>query len=147
LIQLLKKDFDRDLSALEAGLPTDENGVDVAHVMDRVRREVRDIPGFEVVDESALGTFSFAKYLMWKDLVDRSEQLKNNRVVRHLIDSPDQAFEVAGGGGIPEAKKNRSRVRTAGAVPSPAGRFLAIGRGDGGGSGAGLCLGGAAGYG
>jgi very-short-patch-repair endonuclease len=105
LIQLLKKDFDRDLSALEADLPADETGVDVAQVMDRVRREVRDIPGFEVVDETALGTFSFAKYLMWKDLVDRSQQLKNNRVVRHLIDSPDQAFEVAGGGGIPNAQK------------------------------------------
>lgn len=101
LIQLLKKDFDRDLSAFESNLPTDNNGVDVAHVLDRMRREVREIPGFEVIDESALGTFSFAKYLMWKDLVDRVDQLKCNRVVRHLIDSPDQTFEAAGVGQIP----------------------------------------------
>lgn len=103
LIQLLKKDFDRDLSSLESDLPTDDNGVDVANILDRMRREVRDIPGFEVMDESALGTFSFAKYLMWKDLVERSDQLKRNRVVRHLIDSPDQSFESSGGGRIPHA--------------------------------------------
>lgn len=103
LIQLLKKDFDRDLSSLESNLPSDTSGVDVANILDRMRREVRDIPGFEVIDESALGTFSFAKHLMWKDLVDRSAQLKCNRVVRHLIDSPDQAFEVAGAGPIPRS--------------------------------------------
>ena len=105
LIQLLKKDFDRDLSALESNLPTDESGVDVANVLDRVRREVRDVPGFEVIDETALGTFSFAKYLMWKDLVDRSDQLKQNRVVRHLIDSPDQTFESPGVGQIPRSQE------------------------------------------
>lgn len=97
LIQLLKKDFDRDLSFFESDLPRDENGVDVPKILGRMRQEVRDISGFEVVDESALGTFSFAKYLMWKDLVDRIGTLKHNRVVRHLIDSPDQAFESASG--------------------------------------------------
>lgn len=97
LIQLLKKDFDRDLSFFESDLSRDESGVDVPKILATMRREVRDIPGFEVVDESALGTFSFAKYLMWKDLVDRIETLKQNRVVRHLIDSPEQAFESAPG--------------------------------------------------
>jgi hypothetical protein len=97
LIQLLKKDFDRDLSFFESDLPADESGVDVPLVMERMRREVRDIPGFEVVDESAIGTFSFAKYLMWKDLVDRTGSLKQNRVVRHLIDNPERAFESASG--------------------------------------------------
>lgn len=97
LIQLLKKDFDRDLSSFESDLPRDESGVDVALIMERMRREVRDIPGFEVVDESAIGTFSFAKYLMWKDLVERIGKLKENRVVRHLIDDPDKPFESSCG--------------------------------------------------
>ncbi|TWU18275.1 DUF3320 domain-containing protein [Allorhodopirellula heiligendammensis] len=97
LIQLLKKDFDRDLSFFESDLPCDESGVDVPQILERMRREVRDIPGFEVVDESAIGTFSFAKYLMWKDLVDRIGQLKENRVVRHLIDNPEKPFESASG--------------------------------------------------
>ncbi len=102
LIQLLKKDFDRDISYFESELPRDENGVDVPKIMERMRREVREIPGFEVVDETALGTFSFAKYLMWKDLVERIDSLKDNRVVKHLIDNPDQPFE-SGCGSIPNA--------------------------------------------
>ena len=63
-------------------------------MLDRVRHEIRDIPGFEVVDESALSTFSFAKYLMWKDLVDRIDQLQHNRVVNHLITDPEQAVRT-----------------------------------------------------
>lgn len=97
LIQLLKKDFDRDLSFFESDLPSDGSGVDVPQILEKMRREVRDIPGFEVVDESAIGTFSFAKYLMWKDLVDRIGTLKNNRVVRHLVDNPEKVFESASG--------------------------------------------------
>ena len=31
---------------------------------------------------------------MWKDLQDRTEQLKNNRVVKHLIEHPGEAFAV-----------------------------------------------------
>ena len=96
LIQLLKKDFGRDLTYLEGELPSDDSGVDVPQVFDRVRRDVRDIPGFEVVEESALGTFSFAKYLMWKDLVDRTDSLEKNRVVRHLVRNPDQPFQTDG---------------------------------------------------
>ena len=104
LIQLLKKDFDRDLSWFEGDLPSDESGVDVPLILSRVRAEVRDIPGFEVVDESVLGTFSFAKYLMWKDLVDRIDQLEQNRVVRHLIRDPEEPFDT-GAGTIPRPQE------------------------------------------
>jgi len=92
LTQMLKRDFDLDLSSFEGALPADENGIDVPLVLERMRRAVRDVPSFEVVNETALSTFSFAKYLMWKDLVERTDDLRNNRVVKHLIDNPDQAF-------------------------------------------------------
>ena len=39
-----------------------------------------------MAEEVVLGTFSFAKYLMWKDLVDRTDQLKENPVVCHLME-------------------------------------------------------------
>ncbi len=45
-----------------------------------------------MLEQAHLGIFSFTKYLMWKDLQDRTEQLKVNRVVKHLIDNPGQAF-------------------------------------------------------
>jgi hypothetical protein len=95
LIQLLKRDFDCDLSGLELELPTDDQGIDVPQIFAQVRAAVRDIPGFELVEEMALARFSFAKYLMWSDLVRRSDQLEQNRVVRHLIQDPDQPFESA----------------------------------------------------
>lgn len=93
LIQLLKKDFGRDLSQFESNLPTDDSGIDVLQVLVQMRRAVREIPGFEVIDETALSTFSFSKYLMWKDLVDRTDQLEQNRVVKHLICDPDSPFQ------------------------------------------------------
>ena len=36
--------------------------------------------------------FSFAKYLMWKDLTERTDQLRENAVVRHLIDTPRESY-------------------------------------------------------
>ena len=57
-----------------------------------MRRKVRDVAGFEVVEELALSTFSFAKYLMWKDLVDRSDQLQKNRLAKHLIDGSTTTY-------------------------------------------------------
>ncbi len=100
LLQLLKQDFGKDLSRFESDLPTDDSGVDVPLILSQVRAHVRDMTGFEVVDECALGRFSFAKYLLWRDLVDRTDQLKNNRVVRHLLDNPDKEFD-SGGGAMP----------------------------------------------
>lgn len=103
LIQLLKLDFGKDLSRFEADLPTDERGIDVALILSQVRAHVRDMTGFEVVDECKLGRFSFAKYLLWRDLVDRTDQLKNNRVVKHLLDNPTQEFS-SGGGAMPRPR-------------------------------------------
>ncbi|KZK87208.1 ATP-dependent RecD-like DNA helicase [Pseudovibrio sp. Ad13] len=93
LMEFLKKDYNLSLPPFDAKLPTDESGIDVPYVFEMVRKAVRDVPGFEVVDETALSTFSFAKFLMWKDLVERTDDLRKNRVVRHLIDNPDKAFE------------------------------------------------------
>jgi len=105
LLQLLKKDFDCDLTSItsmETDLPTDDSGVDVPEVLDRMRRTVRDIPGFEVVEESAIASFSFAKFLMWKDLVECADQLERNRVVHHLVNEPDKAFSSDGLGPMPQ---------------------------------------------
>ena len=86
LLELLRQDFELTISGLEGELPRDHSGIDVGGIWRSVRAAVRDIAGFEVVPEVALGTFSFAKYLMWKDLVDRADRLKESPLVRHLID-------------------------------------------------------------
>jgi very-short-patch-repair endonuclease len=93
LLQFLKREFDLNLPDFRDGLPQGGKGIDVLQVLEHMRRAVRDVPGFEVVDDVALSTFSFAKYLMWKDLTDRVTALRQNRVVKHLIDTPERAFE------------------------------------------------------
>lgn len=85
LLELLRHDFSLEIRELDGDLPEDQSGVDVTSIWNIVRRAVRDMPRFEVTTDVVLGTFSFAKYLMWRDLVDRSDQLEQNNVVRHLL--------------------------------------------------------------
>ena len=92
LLEFLKRDFDLRIPELEGELPRDHSGIDVPLIFEILRRKVRDVAGFEVVEELALSTFSFAKYLMWKDLVDRSDQLRQNRLVKHLIDGAKDTY-------------------------------------------------------
>jgi len=105
LLEMLRKDFQLDIRQFDDGLPEDDSGIDVAGIWNLIRRIVRDIPGFEVVEEVALGHFSFAKYLMWKDLVDRTDALRENSVVRHLLDTPSDVYAPPGQVGFADAKR------------------------------------------
>ncbi len=93
LLELLRQDFELSVPGLDGELPKDDQGIDVASIWRVMRSAVREIPGFEVVPEVVLGTFSFAKYLMWKDLVDRADRLKESPLVRHLIERDGEGFE------------------------------------------------------
>ena len=93
LLELLKQDFELEIPGLDGDLPEDHSGIDVEGVWNHVRHFVKEIPGFEVTTETALATFSFAKYLMWKDLTDRREQLTNNKVVKHLMERGEEGFD------------------------------------------------------
>lgn len=92
LLQMLRQDFEIDMPALAGPLAADEHGIDVRRIWDVVRARVRDVPGLEVTEETVLSTFSFAKYLMWKDLSDRTETLKQSPFVRHVIDTPREPY-------------------------------------------------------
>jgi Protein of unknown function (DUF4011)/REase_MTES_1575/AAA domain/Protein of unknown function (DUF3320) len=93
LLHMLRQDFHMVIPEIEAGLPSDGSGTDVAKILRAVQERVKDIRGWEVTDDLVLSTVSFTKYLMWKDLVDRTEALKRNDVVRHLIETPKHAYE------------------------------------------------------
>lgn len=92
LIEMLRQDFQLNLGMAEGELPRDESGLDIAKVWKAVSVAVKDIKGWEVSEDVVLGTFSFAKYLMWVDLVQRTDQLRQSPVVRHLIDTPRDPF-------------------------------------------------------
>lgn len=92
LVELLLQDFEIDLSVYQQQLPKDESGVDVAQIWNTVRLKIKDTPSFEVVEELLLSNFSFAKYLMWKDLSDRIDDLKSSRLVEHLIEKSTEPY-------------------------------------------------------
>lgn len=93
LLEMLRKDFEIDISSLASDLPTDHSGIDVPGIWNLVRKKIKDSPGFEVIEDVVLGHFSFAKYLMWKDLVDRTDALRENPVVKHLLDTPREPYK------------------------------------------------------
>ncbi len=98
LLEFLKRDFALRVPELEGELPRDESGIDLPLIFETMRQRVRNVAGFEVVEELALSTFSFAKYLMWKDLVDREDQLRQNHLVSHLIDGAERSYEEPSSG-------------------------------------------------
>lgn len=103
LLEFLSRDFGlAKPPELLDELPTDDSGLDLPRIFRIMREAVREIPGFEVIDnEMVLSTFSFAKYLMWKDITERTDDLRENRLVKHLIDSPELPYPRSGGGAIP----------------------------------------------
>ena len=92
LIEFLFTEHSIDLNQFRESLPEDESGVDVQLVWNTVRAAVAEQPGFEVVEDLILASFSFAKYLMWKDLKARIDDLKENLFVKHLVDKPQDAY-------------------------------------------------------
>lgn len=94
LLEMLRQEFNIRLPSLEGDRPpTDDSGVDVEQVLSTFRAKLRDIPGWEVTDDVALTNLSFTKYLMWKDLSDRTDILRESDLARRLMDGqvPDAA--------------------------------------------------------
>jgi hypothetical protein len=92
LVEMLRQDFQLELGIAAGDLPRDESGLDIAGIWKRVRNAIKDIRGWEVSEDVVLSMFSFAKYLMWKDLSDRTDDLRKSPVVAHLIDSPREPY-------------------------------------------------------
>jgi very-short-patch-repair endonuclease len=93
LLEMLQTDYDINLDNLRADLPEDESGVDVVGIWNIVRDAIKEQKGFIVEESIVLGSFSFAKYLMWKDLRDRTDVLKKSPFVEHLIDRPTASYQ------------------------------------------------------
>ncbi len=93
LLQMLRENHGIDLKNLDPS-PSSEKGFDVEKIFARFREAVKEIPHWEVKMDVFLGVFSFTKYLMWKDLKDRSEDLKKNKVICHLIEHPQELLSA-----------------------------------------------------
>jgi len=91
LLEALRRDHDIDVVGLDP-LPTDDSGVDVDLVLRLVRDAVKDEGRWRVEESLSVGLFSFSKYLLWRDLKERSDDLRRSALVQHLIDTPGQPF-------------------------------------------------------
>jgi len=92
LVEMLRQDFQLELGVPQGDLPRDDSGLDIAGIWKRVRAAIKDIRGWEVSEDVVLSMFSFAKYLMWKDLAERTDDLRKSPVVAHLIDTPREPY-------------------------------------------------------
>ena len=95
LLELLRKDFGVDLAEVADMLSDDAGGIKgVKDIHPRVQRAIAHIPNFQVRPSALLASLSFGKYLMWKDLVDRTDELRKNQVVQHILDYPTAPYSV-----------------------------------------------------
>lgn len=89
LMEFLRTQFNIVPPGLDP-LPADDHGIDVPLVLQIFRQTVKDMEGWEVFDDATVGCYSFGKFVMWKDMTDRVEELRKSPLVNHLI----------GGGGL-----------------------------------------------
>ena len=85
LIEMMRQQFDVDFSALKH-LPMDEHGVDVAACLNLARDAVKDKARWSIEEESVLGLFSFNKFVMWNDLNNGAEKMKQNPIIQTLVE-------------------------------------------------------------
>jgi len=95
LVEMLKRDHGVTIDGLDP-LPEDDSGLDVPRILGTFRRKIRDIPRWDVLDTSYIGLFSFAKFLMWRDLMERTEELLQNPLVDHLVNRPEETYPSDG---------------------------------------------------
>tara|TARA_Y100001933_G_scaffold264759_1_gene332372 strand:- start:29093 stop:32149 length:3057 start_codon:yes stop_codon:yes gene_type:complete len=91
LLQKLKE-FGLEEPGLDE-LLTDDSGLDIPGILGRFRALIVDVPRWDIVEEAHLGLFSFTKFLMWRDLEQRTRALMRSHTVRHLVDRPDENFD------------------------------------------------------
>ncbi|MBI1381113.1 MAG: DUF3320 domain-containing protein [Planctomycetaceae bacterium] len=74
-------------------LPEDNSGIDVERVLQTVRAAIVDVPRWRVVEDAAVGFFTFAKFLMWKDLEALASNLATSPVAAHLVERAGADFD------------------------------------------------------
>ena len=84
LVEFLRVEFGVSVAGLDP-LPEDASGVDVDKVLAAFRSATEGMDGWSVVQEAALGHFSFGKFVMWKDLSSRADRLAAHPLVAHLM--------------------------------------------------------------
>ena len=84
LLELLRQSFGITITGLDP-LPTDHSGVDVVKVFNTFRNAIMEQTRWDVEEQAIIGTFSFNKFLMWNDIHNNVDVLRQNKIVNGLI--------------------------------------------------------------
>lgn len=106
LSEMLRSNFKLDLPEL----PTDELDVPGAReaYFCSVRNAISVSPRWEVLDKVTLGTFSFQKVAMWKDLGENANRVAGHDLCRAI--AGDEAIAVAGPTNLPSPREFDDRI-------------------------------------
>ncbi len=83
LLEMMRQNFGVDIPL--DNLPSDDQGINVQQILSIFRREVMNFPHWDILEDAALGIFSFNKFMLWYDLHVRSQELAKNKIVSSLI--------------------------------------------------------------
>jgi very-short-patch-repair endonuclease len=111
LAQLLAGDFRLHLPALEDETADADDPNWRTRYFGAVERCVRDQPRWEVLDEAALGTFSFQKLAMWDDLGRNRDRIGGHDLCRAV--AADPAVTLSCPGDLPRAEELDRRAHPA----------------------------------
>lgn len=90
LLHRLHTDYGITFPGLDT-LPGDEQGIYISLILQTFRHHIRDIPGWDILDNAVIGHFSFSKYLMWRDLDAFGQSLLTHPLIAGFVD-PTLAF-------------------------------------------------------
>jgi hypothetical protein len=84
LLEMLRMNFGIAATGLDP-LPYDEKGVDIKGIFHVVRQLIMSKPRWDVEELAFIGIFSFTQFIMWNDIRNRVDDLKQNKIVSSLI--------------------------------------------------------------
>ena len=84
LLEMLRREQRVEVPGADP-MPEDEHGVDLAKVLASYRAAVAPLAEWSVEPEVWIGRFSFNKFLMWRDLSSRLDDLARSPIVAHLL--------------------------------------------------------------
>ena len=84
LLEMLRREQRVEVPGADP-MPEDEHGVDLAKIFASYRAAVAPLAEWSVEPEVWVGRFSFNKFLMWRDLSTRLDDLTKSPVVAHLL--------------------------------------------------------------
>lgn len=83
LLEFLYQEFNLDMRGL-ANVTLDSSK-NILSVIARIKKEVVDRKGWEVMGNIYLSTFSFTNYLMWYDVKHKIDRFKRNKITNSLM--------------------------------------------------------------